>query len=332
MSGPFTLTIPDWNPTPLNKLLGHWARRHRLKRGDADLVMFYSRLQGIPAATGRRRVSLRVTLGPRQRAPDPDALWKSTLDALVRTGLLLNDDRFDVELGSVEFERGPARATAILLEDMPLAQGEARPDVVGGAEVSSAVSADERMAKGHGEKLSTKQEAVIAALLSEPTHAAAAAKAGISAATLQRWLRLPAFHSAYRRARRELVAGAIGRLQAATGLAVDTLLAVAKDGKRDGDRVRAAIALLDHALRGGADLADTEDGITPAAIEGTGDVVKLLAERLRQLDAAELPTGEKSRLTATLADALLRALGVDVLDKRLEALQGVLLGRKAKGR
>jgi hypothetical protein len=35
-------------------------------------------------------------------------------------------------------------------------------------------------------------------------------------------------------------------------------------------------------------------------------------------------------LTATLADALLRAIGVDVLDKRLEALQAVLLGRKDK--
>jgi len=54
----------------------------------------------------------------------------------------------------------------------------------------------------------------------------------------------------------------------------------------------------------------------------------MLATRLRQLDRSELPTAEKSRLTATLADALLRALGVDVLDKRLEALQAVLLVRK----
>ena len=36
-------------------------------------------------------------------------------------------------------------------------------------------------------------------------------------------------------------------------------------------------------------------------------------------------------LTAALADALLRAIGVDVLDKRLEALQAVLLGRKDQG-
>jgi hypothetical protein len=37
-----------------------------------------------------------------------------------------------------------------------------------------------------------------------------------------------------------------------------------------------------------------------------------------------------ARLTATLADALLQAIGVSVLDKRLEALQAVLLGRKEK--
>ena len=182
-------------------------------------------------------------------------------------------------------------------------------------------------------KLSRKQEAVIAALLTESSHASAAAKAGVSEATLHRWLRLPGFRWAYRKARRDLVEGAIGRLQAATGQAVDTLLAVAKGGARDSDRVRAAVALLDHALRG-LELADALHADATAAeaeqpaIEGTADVVKVLAERLRQVDAAELPTGEKSRLTATLADALLRAIGVDVLDKRLEALQAVLLGRK----
>ena len=61
-------------------------------------------------------------------------------------------------------------------------------------------------------------------------------------------------------------------------------------------------------------------------------MVKLLAARLRQLDAAELSTGEKARLTATLAEALLRAIGVDVLDKRLEALQAVLGSRKETGK
>src|SRR5262245_60558407 len=104
--------------------------------------------------------------------------------------------------------------------------------------------------RGHGEKLNRRQEALIAALLTEPTHAAAAKKAGVSEATLHRWLHLPEFSVAYRRARRELVEGAVGRVQAATGQAVDTLLAVAKDGAKDSDRVRASVALLDHAFRG----------------------------------------------------------------------------------
>jgi hypothetical protein len=187
--------------------------------------------------------------------------------------------------------------------------------------------------RGHGQKLTRKQEALIAALLTQPTPAKAATKAGVSEATL-RWLNLPVFRAAYRQARRELVEGAIGRIQAATGQAVDTLLSVAKSGERDSDRVRAAVALLDHALRGlsDADALHAEREAGDASPMGTGDVVKLLGDRLRQIDQAELSTGEKSRLTATLTDALLRAISVDVLDKRLEALQAVLSGRKDKQR
>src|SRR5262245_47512036 len=140
--------------------------------------------------------------------------------------------------------------------------------------------------KGHGQKLGNKQEVLIAALLTEPTHAAAATKAGVSEATLHRWLLLPAFQAAYRQARRALVEGSVGRIQAATGQAVDTLLAVAKDGAKDSDRVRAAVALLDHAFRGLTD-ADTLHGnqeADPASPMDTGDVVRVLATRLRQID------------------------------------------------
>jgi hypothetical protein len=174
----------------------------------------------------------------------------------------------------------------------------------------------------------------VAALLSEPTLEAAAAKAGISTKTLKAWLKRPRFQAAYRQARRELVEGAIGRIQAATGQAVDTLVAVARDGKKDGDRVRAAVALLDHASRGltDADLLHADRTARGATPMGTAEVVQLLAARLQQVDAADLPTGEKARLTSTLADALLRAIAVDVLDKRTEALQAVLIGRKDKAR
>lgn len=190
--------------------------------------------------------------------------------------------------------------------------------------------------RGHGQKLTRKQEALIAALLSESTHAAAAAKAGVSEATLYRWLGLPAFQASYRQTRRDLIENAVGRIQAATGQAVDTLLAVAKAGQKDSDRVRAAVALLDHAFRGIEQADALHNGNcaaddTPPAVEGAADVVQLLAQRLRAVDGAELSTAEKARLTATLADALLRAIGVNVLDKRLGALQAVLNGRQKTG-
>jgi hypothetical protein len=214
----------------------------------------------------------------------------------------------------------------------PNDESPAAPDLAEAAQGAAALGSRWKQPEGHGQKLTSRQEALIAALLTEPTYAAAAARAGVGQTTLYRWLHLPAFRSAYRRARRELVETAVGRLQAATGQAVETLLAVARQGRRDGDRVRAAVALLDHACRGLAD-ADT----LPGGPEGGGaspmtphDVVALLAAQLWQLDQAALPTVEKARLTATLADALLRAIGVDVLDKRLEALQAVLRGRKAQ--
>jgi hypothetical protein len=189
------------------------------------------------------------------------------------------------------------------------------------------------MDHGHGQKLTRKQEQAVAALLVEATVQQAAERAGASPSTLKRWLKEPAFLAAYREARREVLEGSIGRLQAATGTAVDALLAVARDGKKDGDRVRAAVALLDHAFRGLAE-ADALHGnphAGDASPMDTGDVVQLLAARLRQVDQAEPTTAEKSRLTATLADAVLRAIGVDLLDKRLAALQAVLLGRKDQG-
>jgi hypothetical protein len=202
--------------------------------------------------------------------------------------------------------------------------------------------------KGHGQKLTAKQEALIAALLTEPTYAAAAAKAGISEGTLYSWLHRPDFRAAYRRARRELLEAAIGRLQSASGEAVDALLAVIRSARRDGDRVRAALAILDHAgrglaeadtLHGGPDPSEPTSAKTggapcagsPSGVAVPSDVVALLAERLKQLDRSELPTAEKARLTAALADAFNRAVGVAVLDERLEALQAVLAGRPKPG-
>jgi hypothetical protein len=101
--------------------------------------------------------------------------------------------------------------------------------------------------RGRG-KLNRKQEALIAALLTEPTHAAAATKAGVSEATLHRWLHLPAFQAAYRLARRGIVETAIGRLQQSTGKAVEALERNLACG-HPGNEIRAALGILDHAVK-----------------------------------------------------------------------------------
>ena len=116
----WTIDIPRFHPTPLNKLLGSWRRAGRLKKADREMIGTYARLAGVPRATGKRRVSLMLTLAKGQRACDPDSPWKSVLDSLVACGLLLDDRRQTVEIGAIEFVRGPQSATRIILDDLYL--------------------------------------------------------------------------------------------------------------------------------------------------------------------------------------------------------------------
>ena len=243
-----------------------------------------------------------------------------------RAGLRIGDARH-VDLvryiaWHVQERHAPKRAP-----DAALLAGEALAEAAQGA---AALGSRWKQVEGHGQKLTNKQETLIAALLTEPTYAAAAKKAGIGQTTLYRWLKLPDFRAAYDEARRELVKSALRRLQAGTVEAVETLLHVARKAERDSDRVRAAIAVLEHAMRGASDVSvlNGERKAEETASMHTTDVVQMLAVRLRQLDAADLPTAEKSRLTATLSDAFLRALSVDDLNKRMEALEAVLGSRK----
>jgi Holliday junction resolvase RusA-like endonuclease len=115
--GRWEFFVPNWHPTRLNVLLGkHHVEAWRLKQTDKAVVLFYSAGK-VPAAQGKRRVTLRIVIGPRQRGGDTDAYWKSTLDALVANHLLMDDNRTWVELMPVQFERG-AKGTWILLEDI----------------------------------------------------------------------------------------------------------------------------------------------------------------------------------------------------------------------
>jgi hypothetical protein len=75
----------------------------------------------------------------------------------------------------------------------------------------------------NGGKRPQREEAAIAALLTAPTIARAAAKAGIGESTLLRWMAEPEFKARYRAATRQVVEAAVGRLQQAPTEAVGAL-------------------------------------------------------------------------------------------------------------
>jgi hypothetical protein len=207
----------------------------------------------------------------------------------------------------------PASATSIDLTEAAL--GAAK------------LACSQERVKGHGQKFTRKHEALIAALLTEATYTQAALKAGVSEATIYRWLALPEFLDAYRRACRTLVSAPLGRLHVAVGQAVSSLMEVVRHARRDADRTRASIAVLDFVLTK-ADCLQLPSSAAEDQPLSTGDLVKVLSDRLRQVEQAELPMTEKSRLTATLTDALLRAINVEVLEKRIAALENVFAADK----
>lgn len=108
----------------------------------------------------------------------------------------------------------------------------------------------DNLSPGHGEKITRKQEAAISALLSEPSIAQAAKKAGVSAGTLRNWLKDENFHAAWLAARRAVVSQAVTRIQSACGEAVETLRTVMVDGESPaGSRVSAARTVLETAIK-----------------------------------------------------------------------------------
>ena len=103
----------------------------------------------------------------------------------------------------------------------------------------------------------------IVALLSETTVSAAAERAGVNEATLYRWLKQADFNAAYRAAGRHAVEKAIAQIQQSSWAASTTLLKLL-GSTSDSVRLRAAVAILDHANKG-VELLDFEERL--AALE-----------------------------------------------------------------
>jgi hypothetical protein len=115
-----------------------------------------------------------------------------------------------------------------------------------GSGIYRAIEGRGRQMKGHGEKLTRKQEALMSALLLTPTLADAAHTASIGEVTAWRWLKDPTVQEAYREARRAAVQHAITQVQRATGKAVETLRNVMQDADTPASaRVSAAKVILE---------------------------------------------------------------------------------------
>ena len=110
--------------------------------------------------------------------------------------------------------------------------------------------------------LTPKQHKCLAALLAEPTIAAAAARVHVGERTVHSWLLEPTFAEAYRMVRRQAVGQAISQLQQASSAAVGVLCAVMKNvDERGANRVAAARAVLEYATRA-IELEDLETRLT----------------------------------------------------------------------
>jgi hypothetical protein len=113
------IPILGWRPAAVNEFKSVKAKIH-LKQRDRAIVCEAARLSGLPKATGKRQLSIFLRVPKGQRRWDEDAFWKSTQDACVHAGLLVNDSPVWMRLGTMKYdpERGPLRTT-LILEDLP---------------------------------------------------------------------------------------------------------------------------------------------------------------------------------------------------------------------
>jgi Helix-turn-helix of insertion element transposase len=125
--------------------------------------------------------------------------------------------------------------------------------------------------------LTRKQEDAIAALLSQRSVDEAARSAGVSVRTLWRWLQLPEFLYAYRKARRDTFSQSVARLQQASTAAVSTLLKIMVDiNAPAASRVRAADCVLNHA-RSAIEVEDIE--VRVSELERSAELAKSTRRR-----------------------------------------------------
>ena len=101
---------------------------------------------------------------------------------------------------------------------------------------------------GSPDKLTTRQEGAILALLTSRSVEEAAKSSDVPIRTLYRWFNDPAFDKALRRAKRAAFGQAISRLQQGSAAAATTMLKIMLDaGVAPSTRLRAADCVFGHA-------------------------------------------------------------------------------------
>lgn len=108
-------SIQNWQPATVNELLKlHWSAAAKLKKRDKGYIAVHS--LKVPKAKGKRQVILTIYLGYKQRGADPDAYFKSLLDALVHNQLLVDDSPKWCELMPVRYDRHSDRQKETVIE------------------------------------------------------------------------------------------------------------------------------------------------------------------------------------------------------------------------
>ena len=103
---------------------------------------------------------------------------------------------------------------------------------------------------GHGAKFGRKKEDAILALLTNRSVEEAARAISIAPKTLMRWMQVPEFDAAYRKAQRDAFGQSVARLQQASSAAATTLLKVMIDPATPPSvKVRAADSVLSHSAK-----------------------------------------------------------------------------------
>jgi hypothetical protein len=110
------------------------------------------------------------------------------------------------------------------------------------------MSTDEPKSRGHGEKKSRRLDQFLQALLHSNVEAAAKA-AGVSRATAFRWMRDQTVLERLREARRNVMQGAMEKLQENAAKAVDNLDELQRTAESEAVRLSASRANLEYAFK-----------------------------------------------------------------------------------